>query len=356
MLFKLKLHNKESGQAIVIIALIMAVLMGIAALVIDVARVSVVKAKMQNAVDSSALAAAQDLPDTTKAIETMNQYIKENGYTEDDIENYTFSNSNNRIDITVAKDINYTFAKVIGFDKATIKVNAAAKKYIKGGEAFDYAVFAGGGPASFNGSKHVFGGGIYGRDGVSLGNKTTVDGDVVCTSNGSINEGNNTTINGSVIENSPPIPMPDLSEQIEEQGIICSDQADFYSKFNGKTINGPVYVNGNLTINGRIKGNGIIYASGTITFLDNNILQTYEDSICFYAAQGDITFNGGSGVVIGILYAPNGTIRVNGAPNSKTYGRIIAKEVDVNGEGASVYASPNDLIGLNTLTNVKLVK
>ena len=69
-----------------------------------------------------------------------------------------------------------------------------------------------------------------------------------------------------------------------------------------------------------------------------------------------MTFNGGSGVVVGILYAPNGTIRVNGGPNSTTYGRIIAKAVDVNGAKASVYAGANDLNAFNKLTTIKLVQ
>ena len=69
-----------------------------------------------------------------------------------------------------------------------------------------------------------------------------------------------------------------------------------------------------------------------------------------------MTFNGGSGVVIGILYAPNGTITVNGGPNSTTYGRMIAKSVDVNGAKASVYAGANDMNAFSTITTVKLVQ
>ena len=150
--------------------------------------------------------------------------------------------------------------------------------------------------------------------------------------------------------------MPDFSDLIKAQGIVCNNQTQFNAAVNGKTVDGPIYVNGNITINGRVQGTGIIYAGGTITFLNDHILQTSSDHILFYAATGDMTFNGGSSVCVGILYAPNGTRRVNGGPNSTIYGSIIAQNADINGSNASVYSNVADLDSLSTLTSYRLVE
>ena len=92
--------------------------------------------------------------------------------------------------------------------------------------------------------------------------------------------------------------MPDFSDLIKVQGIVCNNQTQLDAAVNGKIVDGPIYVNGNITINGRVQGTGINYASGTITFLNDDVLQTSSDHILFYAATGDMTFNGGSGVCV----------------------------------------------------------
>ena len=161
------------------------------------------------------------------------------------------------------------------------------------------------------------------------------------------------TISGSTTKIDTAYTMPDFTDIIQASGIICSNQAEFNNAVQGKTVDGPIYVNGNITINGRIKGSGIICASGTISITSD---QDPTDSICFYAANGNITFNGGSGLIYGILYAPNGKITVNGGPNGYVYGRLIGKSVSVNGSKFSVQSNANDLTGLSTLQTIQLVE
>jgi len=62
-----RLRHQEGGQSLVFIALAMIVLVGFAALVIDIGRVWVAKQKLQGAVDASALVAGQDLPNSNQA-------------------------------------------------------------------------------------------------------------------------------------------------------------------------------------------------------------------------------------------------------------------------------------------------
>lgn len=358
----MKIVKNEDGQVLVLTALLLAVLLGFAALTIDIGMVYITKTKLQNAADAAALAGAQDLPNTSSDTITGNltaestaiYYAEQNGVQESETKpTPSYNGDSTKIEVICTKTISYTFARVLGFTQADVSARAIAQKITVGGEAFGFAVFAGEGEASFNGTAHVFDGGVYGRDGVTLGNGAEIlHGDAVSsygTTDSFIGPGESIT-------NNPVIPLPDLSELIKSQGIIVNNQAEFDAAVNGKSVNGPIYVNGDLTINGRIQGSGIIYASGTITFNGDNILQKSEDSICFYAETGDITFNGGSDIVVGILYAPHGTIRVNGGPNSTTYGRIIAKSIDVNGAKASVYTGANDLKAFNTLKIVKTVK
>ncbi len=338
--------KSEDGQALVLFALFMVVLMCAAALVIDFGNVAVVKSNLQNAVDAAALAGAQDLSDAHTAEDTAKSYAELNGVQASEI---TVEADSTQIKVICTRTVPYTFAKVLGFQDTTVQATSVAQKATVGGDAFGYAVFAGAGAVSFNGSKHEFGGSVYGRDGVNLGKKAHVTGNVVCANNHTIDTGN-ITPTGTFITNSPEIPMPDLSDRVIEQAGTSTYTGN--TTLGGNSINGPVYVNGDLTVNGHIAGKGIIYVNGNIDF--SNIDQTALDSVCFYAA-GDITFDGGV-KTMGILYAPNGTIKINGGGNTTVYGRMIAKVIDVNGGQASVYPNANDLDGIKTLETVKLTQ
>ena len=111
-------------------------LMSLSALVIDLGRVYVEKSKLQNALDAAVLAAAQTLPDVGAAIDEANLYF-ENGYDPADLELDFY---NTRVDARYTKEIEYTFAKIIGRDTASITANAAGMKDSVG-EAFNYALF-----------------------------------------------------------------------------------------------------------------------------------------------------------------------------------------------------------------------
>lgn len=69
----------ESGQALVIVALSLVVLLGATALSVDLGMAYNAKAKLQAAADAAALAGAQDLPDAAAAILTAEEYAGLNG-------------------------------------------------------------------------------------------------------------------------------------------------------------------------------------------------------------------------------------------------------------------------------------
>lgn len=125
MFFK-NLFRRNEGSVIVIVALLMTVFCGFIALVTDIGIAYAEKAQLQNAIDAAALAAVQELPNTTNATNVANQYIQLNGFNPSDV-TITFSDSNTTINITGTKNVNYTFAKIIGLDSTTVNTKSAAK-------------------------------------------------------------------------------------------------------------------------------------------------------------------------------------------------------------------------------------
>ena len=352
------LLNNESGSVVILVALAITVLVGLSAFAVDFGRAYYEKQKFQTVLDATSVAAAQDLPDRTKAEATMNQYIVLNGYLTTDI-NHTFKTSSEgmvdgKIIIDGTKAIDYTLAKAIGINSGTIHNIAAAERVSVYTEAFKYAVFAGGADVTFNGGKHVIGGSVYGKTGITFnGTNNTIGGDAVCTT-GSINVDQ---VIGSTITNHALITMPDYLSAIKAQAIYTtSDQTAFDNYVSTHTINGPIYFNGPnaLNISSEIVGTGIIYAENGIAGV---LAQKATDSISFYSGK-DITINGNSSgdvPVYGILYAPNGDITINGCGGT-VYGHIIAQTVTKNGAKFDVNASESDLDGFYTLKTVKLVE
>jgi len=73
------LHGRSSGQILVLVAFSMVLVLGFAALVIDIGRFMYGRQEVQNAVDAAALAAAQQLPDDGAMAEAVaHQYIEGN--------------------------------------------------------------------------------------------------------------------------------------------------------------------------------------------------------------------------------------------------------------------------------------
>ncbi len=353
-----KYIRNESGQTMVLVALMIFVLLGFGALAVDVGAMTYQRSSMQNAADAAALAAASNLDN---AESNATAYVNKNGGAKTIQTNKNYNGDPKKVEVVLQKDVTHYFAKALGFSDDVMTVRAVATIDGFYSDAFGYAVFAGEGKVDMPAAKQIVGGDVYGRDGVIIGNKSNIYGNVVSSGNeNSIDLQNVNFYNdGEAIFNHDVIPMPNFSALIKESGVEIENQEDFDNNIKGKNVNGPLYINGDLKINGTMKGNGIIYVDGSITFDKNleDILESSSDSIVFYST-GDITFNGGYGPTIGIMYAPNGKITVNGVKADATiYGRVIAKEVEFNGSGVRIQASPNDLEGLEGLpSSIKLIE
>lgn len=124
-----KFVKNEDGQVLVLFALLMVVLMGFAALVIDVGMMHLTKSNMQNAADAAALAGAQDLPSVSTAISTAKNFAESNGAEKSNTTVTTpYKGDSNKIEVVCTKNVQYSFARVLGFTDADVSARAVAEK------------------------------------------------------------------------------------------------------------------------------------------------------------------------------------------------------------------------------------
>ena len=138
--FIIGFSKNESGQALVLFALLAIVLIGIAALVIDAGLAYAARAKAQNAADAAALAGAQDLPSFEAAIDKAKDYAEHNGI---ERENTTatapYDGDEDKIEVICTNDVRYTLARVLGLEGTNVSARAVAKKISQwSGEALPF--------------------------------------------------------------------------------------------------------------------------------------------------------------------------------------------------------------------------
>ncbi len=144
---KLKVTKNESGQVLVLAALLMTVLIGFAALAVDIGMTTVVKSKLQNTADAAALAGVQSLGDGN--IETIAiTYANQNGMkaTTNGVEQSgdtikvtnPYNGRSNQIEVICKRNVKYTFAKVLGFQEREISARAVAENSEWCGDALPF--------------------------------------------------------------------------------------------------------------------------------------------------------------------------------------------------------------------------
>jgi hypothetical protein len=122
-MFKALRNNK--GSAMIIYVCMFVVMLGTAAVAVDTGTVAVAKQRLQAAVDAAALAAAQELPDTSAAVSAANRYVALNGLSPSDI-TVSFENSGKIIVIHATRKVDYTFAKILGISSTNLGLTAKA--------------------------------------------------------------------------------------------------------------------------------------------------------------------------------------------------------------------------------------
>ena len=127
--------RREEGQAMLLAAVSMVVILGFAAFAVDIGYVAVQKTDLQNAADAAALAGVADLPSSANAIGTAVVYAQANGM--DIIENNKTNNrdkvvitplSATQLQVVCTREVDYFFAGVLGFESTTVTAKAVAEQ------------------------------------------------------------------------------------------------------------------------------------------------------------------------------------------------------------------------------------
>ncbi|HCP15800.1 MAG TPA: hypothetical protein DIT32_08650 [Peptococcaceae bacterium] len=342
----------EKGSVAVIVALTMTVLMGFSAIVVDFGRVALTKQSMQNALDAACLAGAQELPGSTALAQSSAQsYFTKNGFLAEDIDSIQFENANKRIRITGSKDVEYTFAKILsGQELVTVHTSAAAEISSIFGP-YDYALFSGSqiDLLQFTGQNTVLGD-VHSND--SIKNKADITGNV--TAVGEISADIKASGSGDRIEGYSLLEMPDISKLTQNAAILNTAAMTAYGavvtlkqgvyeysvdigQLNTILHDQPlIYIDGELIISSKpglyseISTSGGIITSGNTTYNGSQVSIDGLKSLCLCSTGGDITFNGGSADIRGIVFAPNGTVTLDGRGGILN-GRVIANIINSNG-------------------------
>ncbi|WP_148135297.1 pilus assembly protein TadG-related protein [Candidatus Formimonas warabiya] len=122
-----KIFDNEKGSAMILVALGMAVLLGLVSLVTDTGLIFVSQAKLVNAVDAAALAGAQELPGRPDlAVTVAENYAVTNGVNAHDLD-IEVMNENKAIRVQAERNVNLLFAKILGINTGFVEHEATAQ-------------------------------------------------------------------------------------------------------------------------------------------------------------------------------------------------------------------------------------
>ena len=363
--------TRECGQSIVIVVVSIALLCGIAALVVDIGQVTVTQGQLQNAADAAALAAAKSLPDATAAKNAAKQYAGLNGVDTVNTTATTPYNGNaSKIEVVCTRTVQYTFARVIGLNSTVVSARAVAQKSNANG-AFGYALFSGGVNSLLGLYTDSFDvtGSVHSNYTLQMNGSTQkVSGDMESVSSfsssvanltiGGTCQGSSIQINGDASKINVPtrvqspaavITMPTFWQDIKNEATAAGT-AYMINSWETKVLNGnAINVDSSIYSSGAIQiaassftGQGAICAEKNIQLAGNAIKSNSNASVCMYSINGDITFATSGLTIYGTLYAPNGTIGIY-ANNITIYGRVIAKNIIITGSNVKIISGANDL-------------
>lgn len=358
--------KREVGQSVILVALSIAMLCGVAALVVDIGMVSVQEGQLQNAADAAALAAARDLPSASTAKSTAVKYAGYNGVTAaNTVATTPYSGNANRIEVVCKKTVQYTFARIFGAQSIEVSARAVAEKSSGASGPFGYAVFSGGDTLllGMHSSSLNITGSVHSNFSLLItGSTQAISGNVEAVNSlscyvssltiGGLAQGASIDIQGSSI-NAPNrlttpaavIGMPDFSAEIKTAaaaaGTMITGNKDFWGT--NLSASTPIYVDGKVEVAGStFTGAGTICATGDIKMSGSMLKASSSTAVCLYSVNGDINLSTSNLEIYSTLYAPHGSINIH-ASNINIYGRVIAEKILITGSNVNIISGSSDL-------------
>jgi len=357
--------KNQNGQAIVMVALTMTIILGAGALALDVSRAVAAATHLQTAADQAALAAATTLGEgdtTTQATTAAYQYLALNGVPTSDVTNITVSPDTGSATVTLASPFPFLLGPAIGVAGTTIDKTSTAT--LGGRSPFDYAIFSNN-PLTLTAQFTVTGtihsnssvalqigsGQSYATGGIEANGPVTVNQAAIPPYQAWMYNQIDVAKMGPVNPASTPVPMPDLQAQMlaqaQQEGHYITPQnwpqilpSTWNGQYDWHYSKGTGSGNGTWSVDGSdvtlgpgtwyFDGNVSLYPGGWGTDIDGAIFATGTISI----GGGGLNANGPSNIVAlysasnssqaiylscggqtslnGIIYAPNGTVSLNG--------------------------------------------
>ena len=332
----------RKGQVVVIFALAIFVILGFAALVIDVGMAYGTKVQLQNAADAAAMAGAMELPNAIEAENTAEDYASFNGVPETDSKVTTpYEDDPYQIKVECSGTVNYTFARVLGFLDTEITAVAVAEKIAGDG---GYAIFSGGGvKLTLNGENNHIIGGVHANSLLEVNGKN-IDITGVAEATDGIDIGGTGCDIPNQVHDADHIPMEVYTANIElDPGLVDTEMSGVVFSPNKIELSAaPVHKVASLKeviINADdLTLNHSIIAEGDIIINADNLTLNCP---VIYSINGIVKINtNNSCTVNGILYSPNSNVELNPSGDPTVInGRIVGDFVKLNGPDITVDAS-----------------
>jgi hypothetical protein len=332
----LKRAEGETGAVAILIALLLVVLLGVAALVVDLGMLYHSKRQLQTAADAAAIAAAYDLPDATTAENRAFQYAGLNAVQVAETDPTTpYDGNPDKIEVVCSRSVGLFFAPIWGVHDSQVSARAVAARTIEG---LGYAIFSEDPNYDLviNGPNRVIGSAFCNANIIFTGENMTVSGDVEAGKTIDIRS-QNYEIEGSEITGVPYQSVVDYARSIGLLDLIDREMAAAspptpgnveIKNPTGGVYNGPIYATGNVTIKEQVTTvNGSIIAGGDI-WIETNSMVTLNCPV-IYSINGNIRITKAAYINGGSLYAPNGRISLQ-APDIRVDGRLLGWQVLLN--------------------------
>ncbi len=375
------LGNDQKGAVAILVALSLPVLLGFAALAVDLGYARQYKAQAQNGADFAALAGAGVLKTGTAAqagAATLD-YAEKNGFTGTDVEVDIppaigdWEGEDGCVQVVTRGGNTAVFGSLFGFDVFDVAARATACATPPLGGP--YAVFAGSQTCaeaiSFSGANRTINGGVHSNNDMKItGAGTTINGDATFM-NGSIPSGNITynpsTDNPRRLEEDLEYPEVFEIEHYAPGGskaLLAMSQLRYhyagsadinvtwltlnlaYNPLTKTIAPGLYYTSGNIDLSGHgynASGATFVTSSGDIHFNGNNfnfsawdpdglLLFSNKNQSSCSAGQAVIKLNGNTHSWVGIMYAPRGPLDFSGTNIvASLNGRLVAQTVNLSG-------------------------
>jgi hypothetical protein len=354
--------RSRRGSTSLQVVLSLAMMLGFAALTIDVGRIATTRAELQNASEAAAMGAAVELGDPAEVRRVAIEIAAMNWsggapvvIDEADVHIGTYAPDTRewiddesgefvRVD-TSRDDVQFLFAWALGATVGSAQGRSIAGVVSEGGWAGPCLMFA--------------------EDGLELNGNATVDGydssvgyDFSASSDGAVcTNADLIELQGNYALEGHAHPGPDGTVEVSGSSYVTGDTSPLEEEIVLASVSRPAsysslpetvrtattlsagtyYRSGNFTVNARgtvtTTGAVKIYVDGDVTINGNGFVNTGEDphELTIYVIGNHSVHVNGNSDFHGVIYAPDSEVELNGT--SDFYGALFGRTIHHNGTG-----------------------